>query len=479
MKKWFPIISMIFLFLAMPFNVQAATTLQEIKEIVKSEYVGEINGNIDQANTINEIMEMLDPYSNYYTPEQYESFIKSVDMKQIGIGVVIQKHENGLLITDVLENGSAYEQGLVVGDIITKVNSISLKGKSVEEGQSLLLGKENTTVTLEILKENGTTVVKQLTRKAFSIPNTTSQILYGNIGYIQLQSFSEDAADLVKKEYEKLTQKGATSFILDLQNNGGGYVESAEELIALFKNAMFAYKVKYQEGNTQYYLYYDRDHYKYLLEPDGTLLVNLPYFVQPIFDSNTKVLVNRYSASASEMTVAALSDYDAAVVYGEKTYGKGTMQGFYQLSDGSYLKLTIGEFFGPKGTVIRDQGIMPHIKTNSNPIYQAHFDAIAENLVNYKELKALLDVPTTKTFNITLNRPLGAINEKDVELVELGGNKVDVNILTDGNQLIVTPKKPLNEGGEYMLLIHPTLKDDQNHQLKKGAYLHITVKKEF
>lgn len=476
MKKWFPMVFIFFLFLLLPLNAQAATILQEVKDIVKNEYIGEINGNIDHAKNVDDIIEMLDPYSSYFTVEQYNSFIKSVDMKQVGIGVVIQKHENGLLITEVLESGSAYEQGLEAGDIITKVNSISLKGKSLEEGQSLILGEENTKVTLEILKQDGSTVVKTLNRKPFSIPNATSKLLYGNIGYIKLQSFSEDAADLIKKEYEKLKKQGAASFILDLQNNGGGYVEAAEEVIALFKDAEYAYKVKYREDNTQYYLYYNRMSNKYHLNPDGSLLVSLPSYIQPIFDKNTKVLVNRYSASASEMATASLMESGAAVVYGEKTYGKGTMQGFYKLSDGSYLKLTIGEFFGPKGTVIKDSGLTPDIQTKSNPLYKAHYDAISEHLANYKELKPLTDVPTTKTFIITLNRPLGTINENDVELVQLGGEKADVSLSTNGNQVIVTPKEPLTAGGEYMLLVHKTLKDYQNHQLKQGAYLHITVK---
>lgn len=474
MKKLFPIVLTLFMFLALPLNVNAATALEEIKEIVQSEYVGEIKGNIDNARTINEAMEMLDPYSSYFTAEQYDEFLNSLEMKHVGIGVVIEKHEKGILITDVLKDGSAYENGLEAGDIITKVDSVSVQNKSLEEGQLMILGEENTTVTLQILKEDGRILVKKLKRKPFSAPNSTGKLLYGNIGYIYLQSFSEDAADLVKNEYEALKKQGATSFILDLQNNGGGYVESAEELTALFENATYSYKVKYQENNTEYYLYYDPDKHKYNLNEDGSLLVNLP-IVQPIFDKNTKLLVNRYSASASEMTAAALIDYDAAVVYGEKTYGKGTMQGFYRLSDGSYLKLTIGEFFSPEGTPIRDVGLTPHVETKKNPLYDAHYDAIAEKLANYKELNSLKNIQTTKRFTVSLNRPVGAINENDVELVALGGDKVDISIEADGKKIYITPKEPLTINGEYMLIVHPTLKDEKGKQLNKGTYLRVSL----
>lgn len=476
MKRLFTIILTLLLFIVLPPDTQAASTLEEIKEIVKSEYVGDIKGNIDNARTIDEAIKMLDPYSAYFTAEQYEDFLNSFELKQVGIGVIIQKHEKGILITDVLKDGSAYENGLEAGDIITKVDSIPLKDKSLEEGQLMILGEENTTVTLEILKEDGTTLVKKLKRNSFSAPNTTSKLLYGNVGYIHLQSFSEDAAELVKQEYEKLKQQGATSFILDLQNNGGGYVEAAEELTALFKDATHAYKVKFQEHNTQYYLYFDYNKHKYQLSNDGSLLVNLPTSVEPIFDNKTKLLVNRYSASASEMTAAALMDYDAAVVYGEKTYGKGTMQGFYLLSDGSYLKLTIGEFFSPKGKPIRDSGLTPDIVTNTNPIYQAHYDSIAEILSNYKELNSLSNVSPDKTFKITFNKHLGTVTNEDVAFVELGGNKIDVSIQVDGKQLFITPKEPLTPGAEYMLIVHPTTKNGQNKQLKYGFYHRVTVK---
>ncbi|NLY79664.1 MAG: PDZ domain-containing protein [Lysinibacillus sp.] len=141
MKRLFTIILTLLLFIVLPPDTQAASTLEEIKEIVKSEYVGDIKGNIDNARTIDEAIKMLDPYSAYFTAEQYEDFLNSLELKQVGIGVIIQKHEKGILITDVLKDGSAYENGLEAGDIITKVDSIPLKDKSLEEGQLMILGE--------------------------------------------------------------------------------------------------------------------------------------------------------------------------------------------------------------------------------------------------------------------------------------------------------------------------------------------------
>lgn len=456
MKKIVPILFSLVLFLMLPLSTFAASTLDEIKAIVKSDYVGEIDGDLQNAKTINEVIEMLDPYSAYYTAEEYNGFLNNVDMKSVGIGVVIEKHDKGILITDVIENGSAHQNGIVAGDIITKVNGISISNKTLEETQSLILGEENTRIILEILKKDGSVKEELLTRKTFSVPNATSKLLYGKVGYIYLSSFSQDAAKLVADEYKKLKNQGATSFILDLQFNGGGFVSSAEELIGMFPGAEDAFKEK---------------------TSNNTSTIRAAYQSEK-FPENTRLLVNRFSASASEMTAAALLDQDAAIVYGEKTYGKGTMQGFYRLADDSYLKLTVAEFFGPKGTKIRNVGLTPDIVTTVNPIFQSHYEAIAANLANYKELKSLENVPTTKTFKVTFNKALATnVDSNAVELVELAGDKVDATVAVNDTQLTVTPKEKLINDGQYMLIIHPTVKDVNDQALKQGRYLKITVEK--
>lgn len=453
MKKIIPILFSLSLFFLLPLNT-FASTLDDIKWIIKNEYVGEINGDLERAATINEVIDMLDPYSAYFSAEEYEAFINGVDLSTVGIGVIIEKHEKGILIVDVIETGSAKKSGIVPGDIIIKVNGQSTVNMTVEEAQALLLGKKNTNVGIEILKEDGSIVSKLISRQSFSLPNVTSNLLYGNVGYISLNSFSEDGARLVANAYQGLLNKGATSFILDLQYNGGGYVSTAEELIGMFPGAKNAYKLRL---------------------PTETILVqSVQQALQ--FPVGTRILVNRYSASASEMTAVALLDQKAAILYGEQTYGKGTMQGFYELEDGSYLKLTIGEFYGPRGTVVKKVGVTPNIKTTSNPIFQAHFDSIIRNLKNYKSINSLTNVPTTKTFKVTFNKEINEkINPNSVELVALGGNKVDINLEVSGNQMTVKPINPLISGGQYILIFHPSIKDVEGKQLNSGRYLHITV----
>ncbi len=456
MKKIVPFLLSLLIVLTLPLQTLAAT-LDEVISIVESDYVGDINGNLKNAKSIDDVMEMLDPYSAYFTAEEYEEFLNSVDLKSVGIGVVIEKTEKGILLVDVIENGSARQSGLEAGDIIIAVDGKSTVNMSTEEAQTLILGKENTRVELTILKKDGTTTNKLLTRQSFTLPNVTKELLYGNVGYISLSSFSEDGAQLVKQAYNDLVKQGATSFILDLQYNGGGYVSTAEELIGLFPNAPFAYELNYSAGSD--------------------LVRAIKQEVQ--FPKNTRILVNRYSASASEMTAAALLDQNAAIIYGEKTYGKGTMQGFFQFEDGSVLKLTVAEFFGPKGTVVKNVGLTPNIETKTNPLFQAHFDSIVEKLSNYKKLPNLENVPTTKTFKVTFNRDIQQqIAENTVELVELGGDKVNVSLKATNNQLEVKPVEPLKSGAEYILIFHPEIQDNNGKNLKAGQYLHIAVKEE-
>ncbi|SOB90909.1 carboxyl-terminal processing protease [Ureibacillus xyleni] len=454
MKKMIPIWLGLLLLFILPTQSHAAM-FDEVKSIIQNDYVGEIKGDLNRATTIDEMIEMLDPYSAYFTKEEFDAFTNSIEMTTVGIGVVIEKHEKGILIVDVIEGGSASKAGVVPGDIIIAVNGQSTADLSIEQTQALILGEANTTVEIKFLKEDGSTTTKKITRLPFSLPNVTSELLYGNVGYIALSSFSDNGTTLVKNAYTKLKTQGATSFILDLQNNGGGYVSTAEKLIGMFPNAPYAYKLK--ESTNTY------------LEPSISQSVKFP--------KDTRLLVNRFSASASEMTAAALLDQNAAIVYGETTYGKGTMQSLYPLSDGSYLKLTMAEFFGPKGTVVKNVGLKPHIVTTTDPIFKAHYDSVAKKLSNYKEGKALLNVPTSKTFKISFNQPVkNSLDTNAIELVELSGSKVEVNLEINNNQVIVKPVKPLKAGYQYMLIAHPTIQASNGKALKSGQYLHITVK---
>jgi len=431
-----------------------ATPLEDAKSIVQYIYVGDVNGDIEKAGTIDQLFQMLDPYSEYYTYEQFIELQNQINQTSVGVGIVVEQVDEGILVVNVIENSSAYEAQIQAGDIITHVNGISIKGYSIDSATSLIKGNPGTTVTLKLKKTDGTVYSKTLTRKAFSVPVVMSSLLYGNIGYISLSSFAENSAYEVKKAAIDLQQQGAKSFIIDLQNNTGGYVTTARQLISLFPNTPQAY-IEKQKFN---------------------LLKVTPLNLNYKLPGKSRLLINRYSASASEMVAASLMDQHAATVYGEKSYGKGTVQGFYDLSDGSVLKITQAEFFGPNNTKINGVGVKPDIETKSDPVFAAHLDAITEQLNNYIKLKSFPNVHTTKTFTLTFNKSItSSIPERAIELVTLGGNTVGINIEKSDAQLIVTPKEPLLKGREYVLIVHPNQFTGDHKQLKKGYYSHITV----
>jgi carboxyl-terminal processing protease len=431
--------------------------VEEIKEIITENYVGKINGDLQKATTISDIINMLDPYSTYFSKQEFEEFMNSINLSTIGIGVVIEEHEDGIHILQVIDEGGASEAGVVAGDIIIAINGQSIVGNSIEEASSLLIGNEGSQVQVKLLHDNGSTSTKTITRKKFTLPNVESALLFGNVGYIAMSSFSEDGAQLVKEAMIQLKQRGATSFILDLQNNGGGYVATAEQLTGLFPKAKIAYLL--QEAHASYEVRAKQQNVK--------------------FPADTRILVNRYSASASEMLAASLQDQQSAILYGETTYGKGAMQGFYELHDGSYLKLTVGKFTGPAGHTINEVGVKPNIHTKSAPIFQAHYDAIKAQYKDYQELVSLKNVPTTKTFTVKFSQAFSTpIPEGSVQLVALGGDEISVTTKVENdNSLMITPTDPLVEGQEYMLLVHPTIQKPTGGKLQNGIYIHIAVTK--
>ena len=291
-------------------------------------------------------------------------------------------------------------------------------------------------------------------------PGITSSLLYGDIGYIRVKTFSGTMDKEIVNHYVKLKKQGADKLILDLRYNGGGYVESAEQLLGHFEGVKAAYEMKTREGKTT-------------IKP-------IPSKVK--FPEKTYVLVNRYSASASEIVAASLQDQNAAIVVGEKTKGKGTIQSFFEFEDGSALKLTIGEFTGPKQKKIHHVGVIPTIKADhDNELSTIHERLIKERLADqqFKTLDNLKAVPTDKTFQIHFTQEMNLTDvhtSSKVELVKVGGVAVPIIVTQNGNdKLDITPNKQMQKGGSYYLVIHPGIKNTVGRSTKNGTYTFISV----
>ncbi|WP_180968203.1 S41 family peptidase [Cytobacillus massiliigabonensis] len=438
--------------------VHAEEPIDEIRDLIETYYVEDVPASTLNLPTIHEMTKQLDPYSVYMTKQEFERFSNTVNQELIGIGVVLEENEQGVKVIQTIPQGPADQAGIRPGDIITHVNGKSLSGESMQAAVSYMSGEENTFVDITFLqKETGNLITKKIERKRISLPNVEADMLGGEIGYIRLHSFSMNAAEQLQSAIKSLS--GAKGYILDLRDNGGGYVSAAQEVTGLFPKVHLSFQLREKAGKAEVY--------KALPQPTQ--------FSHPIH-----MLVNENSASASEMVSAAVKEQNGGVLYGQTTYGKGSMQTLFILSDQSVLKLTTAKFFSPKGTAINKVGVSPNIQTNvGEELAVSHRDHLLKSYYQYSKLAALNNVPTTKTFTIKMTTGMNwdALSTKDVQLIQLGGHEVETELtIIDDRTLKVTPKKSLQSNERYLLIIHPHWSSKQNKSMIKGSYLEISVK---
>jgi carboxyl-terminal processing protease len=458
LKKYASIILLISLLFTSSMSSAAAEPTEEIRQLIRDYYVDEVSEEVLANPTAKEITSYLDPYSVYMSFKEFEHFMNAIERELVGIGVVLEENAKGVKILSVLPNSPAEKAGILAGDIITEADGQNLAGESVQLAVSFISGEENTSVKLTIFREKtGETLEKTIARELIVLPNVEYEMLAGNIGYVRLYSFSQDAAEEILPAIQAL--KGAKGWIFDLRDNGGGFITSAQDVSGLFPNVTKAFQLR---DNTQVPEVYDAT-------------------VQPSkFTSPTHLLINGYSASASEMVSASVKEQKGATLYGQTTYGKGSMQSLFPLSDNSVLKLTTAKFFSPKGTAINEIGVSPNVKTaEGEELFISHRDHLVAQLPKYRKLPTLQNVPVTKTFTVKMTAKMNwtGLKASDVQLIQLGGQEaaVDVKVMDD-KTIKVTPKQNLESKGKYMLIIHPKWTSKMSKKVTNGIYLELTVK---
>lgn len=426
-------------------TAQAAEPLTEVKNIVKQVYYpGVSDKTLQQAKTIKQLMSKLDSYSEYLTSAQMKQFINSIEMNYVGVGVTVLTHTKGLKITEVVANSPAKKQGIQKGHIITKVNNKNLKGMKYEQAISLLTGKVNTNVTITVLNpKTNQTKSYTMKRQKLNVPNVETKRLAGGVGYIRLNSFASNSARDLQNHMAKL--KDVNSWILDLRGNPGGDVEAAEKVIGMFKKAKCAYYIKFAKDKTYYY------------QP--------PVKQKKQFNGSVAVLVNQHSASASEMTAAAVKGQKLGTVYGQKTYGKGVQQGLFPLKNNKgYLKLTMAEFFGPTTgtgfTKIHRVGVTPNVKTVVGAEVQTSHKALLQKALAKNSVKTNSYVMSynKQTMTVKPSKTLSwsKLKNAKVYVMQIGGTTQKVTIKKASHQLVIQPKTTLKKGSTYYVKIKPT-----------------------
>ncbi len=316
-----------------------ADTLKTFRDAIDKYYIGEIDESKMLDSTIKGYINGLDDeYSEYMTKEEWDEYQASALGNYVGVGIYMSMDKNdNIVVVSPIKGTPAEEAGVKPGDIIVQINEESAVGMSSSDAATKIKGEAGTTVNLKLLRDNQYVDVT-LERKEIKVYHVESKMLEDNIGYMQLLTFDEGCSEEIKKSYEDLKSQGATKIIFDLRNNTGGLVDEALNIA------------------------------DYMIEKDKNVLItvdandNKEYSKSnnaPIIDCPIVVLVNEYSASASEILTGALKDNDEAEIVGTTTYGKGVIQNVFQLTDGSVLKLTVAEYYTPNEIKINKVGITP------------------------------------------------------------------------------------------------------------------------
>lgn len=349
------------------FKQQNMSKLTVLEQLILDRFIGETDQvAIEDAAAHAMVGALGDRWSYYIPADEYEAYMEQMRNAYVGIGVTITMEEDGSIkVVSVVADGPAEAAGIQTGDTIIKVDGQSILGMTPNDSKKLIQGEENTVVKITVLRDDKENTMA-VTRRAIRTPVVTSELLENQIGLITIANFNANCANETIAAIENLMAQGAEKLIFDVRNNPGGY---ADELVEILD---------------------------YLL-PEGKLFTTVDYTGaehtdmsdEKCLDLPMAVLVNENSYSAAEFFAAAMAEYDAAIVVGEKTSGKGYFQSTYRLPDGSAVGLSIGKYYTPKGESLADVGIIPDIlvssdenQTDSEPVKDTQLLAAVEALLS-------------------------------------------------------------------------------------------------
>ncbi len=282
-----------------------------------------------------------DPYSTYFTQDEYKKFMESTEGQYVGIGCVVSANQEDGLITVVrpFTDGPADKAGIVAGDKIVSVDGTDVLASDLELAVSMMKGEEGTEVVVGII--SGTTGERKeytITRAEITVDTVEHRMLDNQIGYIEINGFDEVTTDQFKTAYNDLNAQQMKSLVIDLRNNPGGLLNVVSEIADILVPEGVIVSTKDKAGNEE------------VVKSDASK-IEIPLVV----------LVNENSASASEVLAGAVKDYSVGTLVGENTFGKGIVQRVFDIGDGTAVKLTIAEYFTPSGYALHGKGIEPDV----------------------------------------------------------------------------------------------------------------------
>ncbi len=318
----------------------------EVLEKINKEYVDEINQSESMDSAINGLLQSLDPYSAYMSPKILEQMQTETSGEFGGLGIEVSMEAGVVKVISPIDDTPASKAGLKAGDYIVKINNIQVQGKSLAEAVDLMRGPVGSGIELTVRRRGEKKALTfNITREIIEIQSVKSEILENNIGYIRLTSFNENSSDQIEKQIKKLKKnQNLNAFILDLRNNPGGLLSQAITISDFFldNGEIVSTKSRKKSENRKWFA-------KKGDITDGKTLL---------------VLINYGSASASEIVAGALKDHKRAIIVGENSYGKGSVQSIIPLKNKGAIRLTVAKYYLPSGKSISEVGVRPDIEIN-------------------------------------------------------------------------------------------------------------------
>ena len=318
----------------------------EVLEKINKEYVDEINQSESMDSAINGLLQSLDPYSAYMSPKILEQMQTETSGEFGGLGIEVSMEAGVVKVISPIDDTPASKAGLKAGDYIVKINNIQVQGKSLAEAVDLMRGPVGSGIELTVRRRGEKKALTfNIVREIIEIQSVKSEILENNIGYVRLTLFNENSSNQIKKQVEKLKKnESINAFILDLRNNPGGLLSQAITISDFFldNGEIVSTKSRKKSENRKWFA-------KKGDITDGKTLL---------------VLINYGSASASEIVAGALKDHKRAIIVGENSYGKGSVQSIIPLKNKGAIRLTVAKYYLPSGKSISEVGVRPDIEIN-------------------------------------------------------------------------------------------------------------------
>ena len=316
----------------------------EVLSKINNEYVDEIDQSEAMDAAIDGVLQSLDPYSSYMSPEMLLNMQTETSGEFGGLGIEVGMEAGVVKVISPIEDTPASRAGVKAGDYIVKINDDQVQGKSLSEAVELMRGKVGSSIEITVRRKDvKKALIFKIKREIIKIQSVKSEILKDNVGYLRLNAFNENSSDQVKKKLTEIKKnKSVNSYILDLRNNPGGLLSQAIKISDFFLD----------EGEI-------------VSTKSRNKLENRKFFAREgdIIDGKTLiVLINYGSASASEIVAGALKDHKRAILVGEQSYGKGSVQSIIPLKNKGAIRLTISKYYLPSGKSISEVGVIPDIE---------------------------------------------------------------------------------------------------------------------